>query len=60
MVGKSMNVLKKILSCTLIAGAAFFVVSFTVYFFNIDMKLTSAVEPLLIKHYDNMPRKHYI
>ena len=38
------------------AVAGFFVVTFTVYIFNLDMKLLSKIEPLFIKHYDTMPR----
>ena len=30
----------------------FFVITFIVYFFNLDMKLTSKIQPLLIKHYN--------
>jgi hypothetical protein len=44
----------------LIAAASFFALTFTVYFFNLDMKLTSKIEPLLIKHYDTMPRNTYL
>ncbi len=36
--------------------AAAFAVTFTVYFFNLDMKLLSKIEPFLLKHYDTMPR----
>ena len=38
----------------------FFVVTFTVYFFNLDMKATSLLAPLLEKWYDNLPHKQYI
>ena len=39
----------------------FFAVSFTVYFLNLDMKFLSyCVEPILHKHYDEIPRKYYI
>lgn len=34
-----------------------FAVLFTIYFFNIDMKLTSKIEPFLLKHYDEMERE---
>jgi hypothetical protein len=44
----------------LMAAAAFFAATFTVYFFNLDMKLTSKIEPLLIKHYDSMPRNSHL
>ena len=39
----------KALLYILTGGLAFFVVTFTVYFFNLDMKLTSAIEPFLLK-----------
>ena len=38
----------------------FFVVTFTVYFFNLDMKATSLLAPLLEKWYDSLDRKQYI
>ena len=41
-------------------GLGFFAVTFIVYFFNLDMKLTSSIEPFLIKHYDNMPRNTHL
>ena len=34
------------------AGA--FAVTFTIYFFNLDMKLLSAFEPILLRHYDRI------
>ena len=40
----------------LAAAFSMFAVTFVVYFFNLDMKLTSSIEPFLIEHYDNMPR----
>lgn len=36
---------------------ALFVLSFLVYFFNLDMKLMAAVEPLLEKLYDRRKRE---
>ena len=44
----------------LIAAVAFFVVTFTVYFFNLDMKATSLLAPLLEQWYDRLERKQYI
>jgi len=44
----------------LIAGVAFFVVTFTIYFFNLDMKATSLLAPLFEKYYDSLPHKQYI
>ena len=51
-----LNVLLKVL----LAGLAFFVVTFTVYFFNLDMKATSLVAPLLEKWYDHLEHNQYI
>ena len=38
----------------------FFVVTFTIYFFNLDMKATSLLAPFLEKWYDHLDRKQYI
>ncbi len=54
---------KKILKALLFpvfAAAVFFVVTFTIYFFNLDMKATALLEPWFKKHYDEMPRNQYI
>ena len=48
--------LLKALLYILTGGLAFFVVTFTVYFFNLDMKLIRKVYDLLGKHYDTMKR----
>ncbi len=50
----------KVLMKLVIAALAFFVVTFVVYFFNLDMKATALLEPFLKKWYDNMERKQYI
>ncbi len=47
-----MNVVLIILGVIL----ALFVVTFTIYFFNLDMKLIRKVYDWLQKHYDNMKR----
>ena len=52
--------LGKALLYLLTGGLAFFVVTFTVYFFNLDMKLTSSIEPLLLKWYDRIPRNQHL
>ena len=44
----------------LTGGLAFFVVTFTVYMFNLDMKLTSMIEPFLLKHYDRIDRNQHL
>ena len=34
--------------------------SFAVYFFNLDMKLTAALAPLFEKHYDKIDRDKHL
>ena len=48
----SMNVLLIILGVLL----GFFVITFTIYYFNLDMKLVRVLYDLLGKHYDTMKR----
>lgn len=55
-----MSVLTKLLRALLLAAGAFFAVTFTVYFFNLDMKLTALIEPILLKHYDAIPRSAHL
>jgi hypothetical protein len=57
---KILGVLLKVLMKLCLAVGIFFVATFTVYFFNLDMKLTSLVEPFLEKWYDHLERKQYI
>ena len=38
----------------------FFVITFTVYIFNLDMKLTAMIEPFLLKHYDHIERDRHL
>lgn len=56
--------MSKIVKIPLIAVSALvslFLIVFTVYFFNLDMKFMSKfVEPILLKHYDKIPRKQYV
>ena len=55
--------MKKLLKLPLILlgiALGFFVVTFTVYFFNLDMKATSLLAPFLEKWYDHLERKQYI
>lgn len=51
---------KKLLVKLLLVLLALFAVTFTVYFFNLDMKLTAAIEPLLQKHYVRIERDTHI
>lgn len=57
---KVLNVLLKLVLKLVLAALGFFVVTFVIYFFNLDMKATSMLAPLLEKWYDNLPRKQYI
>lgn len=54
------NVLLKILLRLLAVGLGFFVVTFTIYFFNLDMKATSLLAPWLEKWYDHLEHDQYI
>ncbi|MBD5550869.1 MAG: hypothetical protein HDQ96_06780 [Lachnospiraceae bacterium] len=40
--------------------AGLFVLSFLVYFFNLDMKLTAALAPWFDKHYDKIDRDKHL
>lgn len=55
-----MKKLWKLILTLLAVAVALFVVTFTVYFFNLDMKLTAAIEPFLLKHYDRIKRDSHI
>ena len=52
--------LLSILLKVLLAVVAFFVVTFTVYMFNLDMKAMTLLAPLLEKWYDHQEHKQYI
>ena len=49
-----------ILLIAVIVVAALFVLTFTVYFFNLDMKLTALMEPIFLKHYDKIKRDTHL
>lgn len=57
---KVMKWIFKFLFRLLLVALGFFVVTFTVYFFNLDMKLTAAIEPFLLKHYDRIERDTHL
>ena len=44
----------------LIAALVFFVVTFTIYMFNLDMKATALLAPWLEKWYDHQEHNQYI
>ena len=52
--------LLKFLLKLLAVALGFFVVTFVVYIFNLDMKATSLLAPFLEKWYDKLERKQYI
>ena len=37
-----------------------FILTFAVYFFNLDMKLTASLAPLFEKHYDKIDRDKHL
>ena len=53
-------IILKILGIAALIAVIFCVVTFTVYFFNLDMKLTAALEPLFLKHYDKIKRDKHL
>lgn len=46
----------KILMILAIVIVAFFVLTFGIYWFNLDSKLVKAIFPAMTRHYDNMER----
>ena len=57
---KVMKFIFKLLFRLLLVALGFFVVTFTVYFFNLDMKLTAAIEPFMLRHYDRIERDTHL
>ena len=55
-----MSRLTRILLRLVLIAVGFFAVTFTVYMFNLDMKLTAAIEPFLLKHYDKIERDTHL
>ena len=55
-----MSKIAKIPLILLGAVLGFFVVTFTIYFFNLDMKGLALLAPLLEKWYDHLEHKQYI
>ena len=53
-------ILLKIIGIAALVAVILFVVTFIVYFFNLDMKLTAALEPLFLKHYDKIKRDKHL
>ena len=53
------KLLKALMGVSLGALGAF-AVTFVVYFWNLDMKLTSVMEGILLKHYDKIDRDQHL
>ena len=53
------KLLKALMGVSLGALGAF-VVTFVIYFWNLDMKLTSVMEGILLKHYDTIDRDQHL
>ena len=57
---KMMKFVLKLLLRLLLILLGLFAVTFTVYMLNLDMKLTAAIEPWLLKHYDRIERDAHL
>lgn len=57
---KIKNILLKLLLKLMLILVSFVAVTFVVYFFNLDMKLTAAMEPILFKFYDRVKRDQHL
>ena len=55
-----MNKITKACLYLILCCTGLFAVTFAVYIFNLDMKLTSMIEPLLLKHYDRIERDQHL
>ncbi len=55
-----MSTLFKIIKVLIIISVLFFGITFTVYIFNLDMKLTAAIYPWLDKQYDKVKRDQHL
>ena len=55
-----MAIFLKVLLIVALVAVGLFVLTFAVYFFNLDMKLTALIEPLLLKHYDKIQRDTHL
>ena len=57
---KVKTVLLKLLLKLVLIALSVFALAFIVYFFNLDMKLTAAMEPILFKFYDKVTRDQHL
>ncbi len=57
---KIVKMLGKLLLKLAVVVLGFFVVTFTVYIFNLDMKLMAVIAPWLEKWYDHLEHNQYL
>jgi len=57
---KIVKTLGKLLLKLAVVVLGFFVVTFTVYIFNLDMKLMAVIAPWLEKWYDHLEHNQYL
>ncbi|MDE5696288.1 MAG: hypothetical protein K2I96_02585 [Lachnospiraceae bacterium] len=50
-------IIVKIVLGVVIVAAVFFALTFTVYFFNLDMKAAAKIMPVIAKHYDKVKKE---
>lgn len=55
-----MTMVLRVIGILAIILVCLFVLSFLVYFFNLDMKLTAALAPFFDKHYDKVNRDKHL
>lgn len=55
-----MTIVLRVIGILAIVFVCLFVLSFVVYFFNLDMKLTAALAPFFDKHYDKIDRDKHL
>lgn len=53
-------IILKVLGIAALVAVLLWILTMVVYFFNLDMKLTSAIFPLLQKHYDRVKRDRHL
>lgn len=54
------DIVKKTAKTAAIAGGVFFVSTFTIYYFNLDMKLTAALQPTIQKLQEKVKRNPHL
>lgn len=57
---KLIQILIRVLLRVLAVAGVLFAVTFAVYFFNLDMKLTAKMEPILFWFYDKVKRDQHL